>query len=65
MNKISHQKQTTKACRRTREFRYVTLFAKKKSSLFQVLSFVNLWVSNATLKLIREQLEIAEHAFVD
>lgn len=47
------------------EFRHATFFARSKLSIFQILGFVNLWVGNATLKLISEQMELSKKYAVD
>lgn len=36
-----------------------------KDAIFQILGFVNLWVGNATLKLINQQIEMPYQIAVD
>ena len=46
------------------EFRNFTFFKRSKPSIFQILGFVNLWVDNASLVLIRNHVEISQHAAI-
>lgn len=64
-NKVSVNKQKATYCEVRVEFRTGTFFAKSKLSMFKMLGFVNLWVDNASLKLIMNQVEIAKQTAVD
>lgn len=46
-------------------FRPGTFFERSKLSIFEIITFVNLWVGNASLTLIEEPLEISHQTSVD
>ena len=40
-------------------------FLNDQISIFKILGFVNLWIDNARLVLIRHQFDISQHAAID
>lgn len=64
-NKVVVRKQKAQKCGVRVEFRTKTFFAGSKLSIFQILGFVNLWVSNVQSIVIAQQLSISQKAAVD
>src|SRR3569832_1507894 len=59
-----YSKRKSVVCSYKAEFQQFTFFERSKLSIFQIPGFVDLWVDNASLVLIRHHEEISQHAAI-